>query len=182
MTAGTDGRPSAALDLDVTMSMNGHLCRVTPRKHRDLAASGGVTSLLLVGGEGRAPLELGKDWHMLHFLLTGSAWGGEPPLADAILGGEEFGAELGYGRARYLAPERVEVIARALEAVSTEQLRERFDPHKLARAEVYPIGAQELSRDDLEAYFSSIFHRFDDLVDYYGDAAEAGEGMLLALL
>jgi hypothetical protein len=164
------------------MSMNGHLCRVRPQKQRELRESGGASTLLLVGGEGRAPLELGKDWHMLHFLLTGSAWGGEPPLASAILGGEEFGAELGYGRARYLAPDAVEEVARALEAVSHLELRERFDPVLLARAEVYPLSGDELSRADLEEYFASVFSRFDDLCDYYADAAEAGEGMLLALL
>lgn len=162
--------------------MNGHLCRVTPRKQLELVERGGASTLLLVGGEGRAPLELGKDWHMLHFLLTGSAWGGEPPLASAILGGEEFGAELGYGRARYLAPEAVERIARALEAVSHVELRERFDPAQLARADIYPLSGDALSRADLEEYFASVFSRFDDLCDYYADAAEAGEGMLLALL
>jgi hypothetical protein len=164
------------------MSMNGHLCRVTPQKQREIVESGGASTLLLVGGEGRAPLELGKDWHMLHFLLTGSAWGGEPPLSSAILGGEEFGAELGYGRARYLPPEAVEVVARALEAVSRVELQERFDPSRLARADIYPLNGDELSRTDLEEYFASVFSRFDDLCDYYADAAEAGEGMLLALL
>jgi hypothetical protein len=164
------------------MSMNGHLCRVTPQKQRELIESGGASTLLLVGGEGRVPLELGKDWHMLHFLLTGSAWGGEPPLASAILGGEEFGAELGYGRARYLPPEAVDTVARALEAVSQVELRQRFDPVLLARAEVYPLLGAELSRGELEDGFVSVFSLFDDLCDYYADAAEAREGMLLALL
>ena len=63
-----------------------------------------------------------------------------------------------------------------------ELLRERFDPVKLARADIYPLHGEELSRDLLEDYFASVFGRFDDLVDYYADAAEAGEGMLLALL
>ena len=162
--------------------MNGHLCRVTPQKQRELIESGGASTLLLVGGEGRAPLELGKDWHMLHFLLTGSAWGGEPPLASAILGGDPFGADLGYGRVRYLPPDEVEVVARALEAVARVDLEGRFHPARLARADVYPLNGAELSRPELEEYFASVFSRFDDLCDYYADAAEAGEGMLLALL
>jgi hypothetical protein len=164
------------------MGMNGHLCRITPGKQHELVESGDASSVLRVGGDGRTPLDLGKDWHMLHFLLTGSAWGGEPPLASAILGGEEFGSELGYGRARYLTPRAVETIARALEAVPLGTLRTRFDPALLARADVYPLNGEELSANELEEHFGDLFSRFDDLCDYYADAAEAGEGMLLALL
>src|SRR5215831_19469945 len=31
-----------------------------------------------------------KDWHTLHYLLNGTAQGGEGPLADTVLGGKEI--------------------------------------------------------------------------------------------
>ncbi len=162
--------------------MNGHLCRVSPVRQLEIARNGGASAVLVGGVDGAAPLLLAKDWHVVHFLLTGSAWGGEPPLAETILGGEDFGAELGYGRCRYLAPERVERVARALEGVASETLRARFEPAQLARADIYPMSGAPLTRDELEEYFPDVFAKLDRLADYYAEAAEAGQGMLLALL
>jgi hypothetical protein len=36
-------------------------------------------------------LGLEKSWHGLHFLLTGDAWMGDPPLNFLTMGGEEVG-------------------------------------------------------------------------------------------
>ncbi|MGE3908388.1 MAG: DUF1877 family protein, partial [Chloroflexota bacterium] len=46
-------------------------------------------------------LELEKNWHALHWLLTGSKWEGEPPLNFIVLGGAGIGdVDVGYGAAR----------------------------------------------------------------------------------
>src|SRR5829696_7547426 len=73
---------------------------------------GCLTRLFGRGGEQSqvvpAPLELGpgegdlgplgnfeKSWHGLHFLLTGTAWEGEPPLNFLLAGGREIDIGLG---------------------------------------------------------------------------------------
>src|SRR5271165_1779219 len=74
------------------------------------------------------PLNIDKSWHGIHFLLTSSAWGGTPPLSNAVLGGTEFGPDLGYGPARYLTPDQVKEVAAGLDRITGETLRGRFNP------------------------------------------------------
>ena len=60
-------------------------------------------------------LDIDKTWHVIHFLLTGEAWGGELPLANAVLGGTELpGTDAGYGPFRYLVPPEVQATSQAL--------------------------------------------------------------------
>src|SRR3954470_8881166 len=60
-------------------------------------------------------LDIDKTWHVIHFLLTGEAWGGEPPLVDAVLGGTELPeTDAGYGPFRYLTPAEVRATSQAL--------------------------------------------------------------------
>src|SRR5690349_11334743 len=53
-------------------------------------------------------LDLDKAWHGLHFLLTGTDWGGTPPLNFIVAGGETIGdVDVGYGPARAFTPEQL---------------------------------------------------------------------------
>src|SRR5688500_4635495 len=55
-----------------------------------------TTTLELAPGEVRDG-DADKAWHGLHYLLTKTAWGGEPPLDFIALGGTPVGDEdLGY--------------------------------------------------------------------------------------
>jgi hypothetical protein len=59
-------------------------------------------------------LDLGKSWHAIHYLLTGTGWEiGEGAAGAAILGGDEIGEDGGYGPARVLDPESVRATAAA---------------------------------------------------------------------
>src|ERR1700722_3238791 len=52
-------------------------------------------------GEAYADLDVDKAWHGLHFLLTGTAWEGAPPLDFIVKGGRQIGdVDVGYGPAR----------------------------------------------------------------------------------
>ena len=42
--------------------------------------------------KGEQSVTLGKDWHGIHFLLTGSAWSTSGTAAQAIMGGRETSA------------------------------------------------------------------------------------------
>jgi hypothetical protein len=80
---------------------------------------------------------LDKDWHGIHFLLTGSAWEGEEPLCYLVKGGEEIG-DVRYGPARALRPIQIEAWANALSAISIDDLRKRYDPEAMNNAGIYP--------------------------------------------
>ncbi len=103
-------------------------------------------------------LRLDKYWHDLHYLLTGKDGDAAPPLGNAVRGGTPIGDDLGYGPARFLTPEQVREVAAALQEVSKDELTIR-------------PGFEEFLEDTL--------YYFDKLVEYYKEAAERGNAMLL---
>lgn len=109
----------------------GLLARLKGRKVPDV-------SLELGEGEGELA-DLDKAWHGLHYLLTGSPDEGAAPLDFLLAGGTEIaGQDVGYGPARAFRPAEVRAIAAALERVSAEDVRGRYDPAAMMRADVYP--------------------------------------------
>jgi len=130
------------------MSMIGNFLPVSPEKLQSLIDNPeSIPDFLCPDDEASEPpnlLDVDKAWHAIHFLLTGNAWGGELPLALALLGGIEIGEDEGYAPARYLTPEEVREDAAALSPLPTEKLAERYVPEALDKAEIYPeIWVQE---------------------------------------
>ncbi|HWB08175.1 MAG TPA: YfbM family protein [Pirellulales bacterium] len=83
-------------------------------------------------------MEIGKEWHGLHYLLTGTAAefrGAEGFLVD---GGEEVGPEIGYGPARLFSPREVDDIHSVLVDISPDELWSRFDADEMTADQVYP--------------------------------------------
>ena len=86
-----------------------------------------------------AALSLEKAWHGVHYLLCGETDASRTILSQAVLGGTEFGDDLGYGRARYFAQAKVSLTARELTQAELETaMKARFDPVQMARAGIYP--------------------------------------------
>jgi len=86
-----------------------------------------------------AALSLEKAWHGVHYLLCGETDAGRTILSQAVLGGTEFGDDLGYGPARYFAQAKVSLTARELTQAELEtEMRARFDPVQMSRAGIYP--------------------------------------------
>lgn len=75
-------------------------------------------------------LDLDKSWHILHTVISGSPDAGDGPAA-ALLGGEEFGPDSGYGPARLLRHDAVSAFADVLEPLDVESLKSRADPATL---------------------------------------------------
>lgn len=120
-------------------------------------------------------LDIDKSWHLIHFLLTGKSWGGDGPLANAVLGGDPLPhTDAGYGPFRVLEPEAVKATAKALAEVSGESLWTRFNVKKVAAEEIYPIPWRG-DTDDRDY----VLHNFEALKKYFLDAAASGNGMLL---
>jgi len=142
--------------------------------HDDPAA---VEELLDTSADERT-LDLDKAWHGIHFLLTGAVEGGPEPLASAVLGGVPVGEDLGYGPARWLAPEQVAEIASALDIYDRAALYARYDPDAMTRLDVYPGVMWARDRD---AAFDYLWEYFTQMVAFYRATAERGEALLLWL-
>jgi hypothetical protein len=134
-------------------------------------------ALAVSGSQVSAPLRIDKSWHGIHFLLTGRAQGGSPPLSNAVLGGTEIGQDLGYGPARYLSPHQVKEVARALEPITKETLRQGFNPKAMTDAAIY-CWFEDEGDEGLE-YF---LHYYVEVRVYFQDAARRGNGMILSVM
>jgi len=121
------------------------------------------------------PFDLGRAWHGVHVLLNGSAWGGKPPLFDAVLGGTPLGDPTSYEPVRYLAPDQVVAVAQALP--TAEELTPRFTHKAMRLAEAYPDAAW----DDPEALTSFLLPAYAGLVVFFVEAAAAGDAVLITL-
>lgn len=121
--------------------------------------------------------DIDKAWHGIYFLLTGEAdW--EKPIPSleglAIFGGTEIGDDLGYGPARYLWPDEVQHIAKALEAISAEEMASRYNAAEMNQHGLYPLE-DEWTEDDRDY----IVEHYKQLSEYFQTAARRGEAMLL---
>jgi hypothetical protein len=118
-------------------------------------------------------LDVDKAWQGIHFLLTGEAWGGTPPLSMAVLGGTEFGGDVGYGPAHYLTSSQVLEVAQAFMKVSRSELTKRFSPAAMSEAAIYP----EIW-DEGEEALDYLLGYYDSLVLFYQEAASRGDAVL----
>lgn len=120
-------------------------------------------------------LDMGTAWHAIHFLLNGSAWGGEPPFFDAVLGGTPIGEPSTYEPIRFLSPEQVAAVR--AELPRGEDLTLRFTHRRLRQAEIYPDGGWE-QPDVLTAL---VLPAYGALVELFSAAAAAGDAVLITL-
>jgi hypothetical protein len=126
-------------------------------------------------------VDVDKAWHCLHFLLTRTAWEGEPPLDFIVRGGTEIGADMGYGAARVFDSTELKAIADALDKVEREDLVRRFDAKEMNRLEIYPPGnwgEVDPGSDETFGYFSGALDAVKDLVRR---GRAAGKGLLVWL-
>jgi len=132
-------------------------------------------------GEGEGDhLYLDKSWHGIHYLLTGTAWEGIPPLNLLVGGGEPIGdIEVGQGPARALTAQQVAEASRALAALSDESIRSRFDPPAMLEARIYPeIWGRPPADDDTLGY---LMEHLGQLRRYLSRQASAGMGVVMSL-
>ena len=138
-----------------------------------------VAGLVLGEGEGDVG-DLDKAWHGIHYLLTGTAWEGDPPLNFLVTGGREVGDEdVGYGPARTFTPAETREIAGALAALSDEQLRARFAPQEMMRLEIYPeIWDRDPADDDTLGYLMAYAGQLRAAL---ASVVERGHGLLVTI-
>jgi hypothetical protein len=83
------------------MSMIGHVCLVAASELEDvLATPEKIHALVARDFENEDCVNLGKNWHCPHFLVSGTNWTPAPVLDFIAVGGEAIGQAEGALRAR----------------------------------------------------------------------------------
>jgi hypothetical protein len=113
-------------------------------------------------------ISLDKDWHGIHYLLTGTAWDVKDGAGQAILGGEEFGEDMGYGPARMLTAAEVKNIADALAKTPPESLAARYDVNAMTKLDIYPAVWEQEGPGALAPLLGS----YRELTAFYRRAAD----------
>ncbi|MCU1602740.1 MAG: hypothetical protein JWO22_3449 [Frankiales bacterium] len=121
------------------------------------------------------PVDIGHAWHGLHVLLNGSAWGGSPPLYDAVLGGTPVGDPTSYEPIRFVAPADVKAVAAALPPAP--ELISRFTHAKMKQVEAYP--EQRWSEPNVLTAF--LLPAYETLRSVFETAAAHGQALLITL-
>ena len=161
------------------MSMIGNLAEVTPAQLQKLREEPATVQEFIYADKGDRPvthLDLDKAWHGIHFLLTGDAFGGEGPEALAVLGGNAFGEDVGYGPTRYLVPEEVKAVADVLSTITRGPLHQRYVPETFEAADIYPTGIWE---NEDEQAFEWLMLCYEEVKAFYKHAADNGNAVLL---
>lgn len=133
--------------------------------------------LQTVDGE-LADCDLDKSWHGIHYLLTGSAEGGAPPLDFLLDGGVavEGGGEYG---ARVFTAAQTAAIAAALAPIDEATLRRRFDPVAMTKQRVYPSIWDRAPEDDDSLGYCIDY--FAQLKAFVAEAARRGFGLVVSM-
>lgn len=141
------------------------------------APPGAADNFAVPDGEG-AGMDLDKAWHGLHYLFTGTAWEGDPPLNFLVCGGDGVGSiDVGYGPARAIGSGEVREIAAALGRLSPDELRGRYAPEDMMNKQIYPeFWNRDEDEDDPLGYCIGYF---DELKAFVGDAASRKLGLLV---
>lgn len=127
-------------------------------------------------------LSIGKDWHIIHFLLTGEhelseSYQAQTALQKAVMGGTETPYEATYGYVRYLSPDEVREIAAALAQISEDDLRAGVDFQKLNALDIYPNPRPGGWNEE---EMQSVFFSYAEMAGFFQEAAQAGDAMLVS--
>ncbi len=167
-----------AVALPAQAGMRLTLVMVTPEQFSQVEGDDEALTKTLFESPHDVALEMDKEWHGIHYLLTGDPWSARGILGQVILGGAEFGPDIGYGPARYLNPRQVSDIAAALKNLRIEQFKGRYDPKAMMKAEVYPTIWEREGQEGLSWLVSGL----EQLTEFYSRAAAQGKGVILAIL
>lgn len=127
----------------------------------------------------KAPcVEVNKQWHGLHYLLTGTAVGVSAPEGFLLDGGEEIGPDGGYGPARLFSPREVDDIHSALVDIGDDELWCRFDPDQMNTHQVYPSLDWHEEPEMTRNLYLATFRELKALVD---QASRHGQFLLVTL-
>lgn len=151
---------------------------------RELAASVGEETAFAeaptppAGSE--VELDLGKSWHLLHYIMTDDVAETSSPAGALLCGGDAVGEDFGYGPMRLQNAAATAAFGRALESLSTDELLERFDAMDDESLHLYPLH-HRLTEAEAATWRDEVLSRFCELKTYVTKAARAGNALLIWL-
>lgn len=122
-------------------------------------------------------LDIDKSWDGIIFLLTGqNIENADHPLLQVIFSGEiiDNDQDFGSGPANYRTPEQVADLNAEISKITVEDLRQKYDPVKMSKLDVYP---NVWERDGEEA-FEYLSDYFLELQQFYSDASLNGQAII----
>src|SRR5260370_22615877 len=87
-------------------------------------------------------VSLEKSWQGIHYVLTGAAEGGRPPLSWTVLGDKEIpdtGKLMGYGPAHVLTAQQVSSISKIISRFTKDKFLRKFDLKAMKAAQIYAV-------------------------------------------
>ncbi len=114
-------------------------------------------------------IDLDKQWHGVHFLLTGSASATSDQLSIIIGNFEEIGPDNGYGPAWIIPAASLASCHRELVKLGDEEIAARFDPQAMKQEDVY---LADLFVDEDEEARGFLMQDVSRLRAFIGKAAE----------
>jgi hypothetical protein len=138
-----------------------------------------AADLTLGASEGNST-DLDKAWHGIHYLLTRTAWEGDPPWSFLVSWGRGVGdIDVGYGPARVFTAAETRSILEALKGLTAEQLRSRYDPDDMTAKQIYPEIWSRDSPD--EETIDYLVEYYETLLAFLQQAADARLGIVVSL-
>ena len=122
--------------------------------------------------------DVDKAWHGIHFLLTGSDWEGEGPLAFVLYGGREIKEDLGYVPPHGFTSAEVKEISKALDALNVQALHDQADPAQFKANEIYPEIWDTEPKEECIGY---VTESLKELRDFVRKTAESNRGLIAYL-
>jgi hypothetical protein len=146
------------------------------KKPKRTKRAAGAPALDLGPGEG-VRTNIDRAWHGIHYLLTGTAWDGSPPLDFLVNGGQFIGApDENHGPMRAFTGAETKAILDIFSTFSTYEMRKRYNPRDMAAKEIYPdIWSHE------EESLSYLIENVERLRGFLRQAVEAQTGILIFL-
>ena len=119
-------------------------------------------------------IDIGKAWHGLHFLFTGTSDGEDEPACYLSSGGEALDDE---GYARALRPKETRRFSEVLARLTSEELKRRYDPSRMDKLRIYPEGWA--ARNESPSADEWLLESFADVRTFVAKAADAGDGLII---
>jgi hypothetical protein len=157
------------------------LCSLSPARHEMLESDPEVLNdLLEARDEVPGLLDLGQTWDALDLLI--SQRGKDVVLGDAILArsGTKMKADAGFGNARLLKPDRVRVVAEALQKIPKDHIKKTYS--QLSDLEMTGNFGQEPPGSAQEDEIGDLGEMLHKLKSLFLQAARDGKSMMMVIV
>lgn len=125
-------------------------------------------------------IDLGQEWHAVHYLLTGSPAPSDSPLGLIMGISEPVGEDLGYGPAFYIPPPYITAFDHAISAISNADLKSRYDVDAMIRDDVYIAEGLKSDGDNISLQF--LLKHIDNLRAFVSRGAAKSLGAFRILI